>query len=218
VSVEVEHRKAPERLPGAAETPWELRVSRRSADLRAGERPWVAGPTRRGLRVTAQVGRRGLKRARGRARAKARATARRRRAPKGVRRLWDHGRGTRAERAQATGSPRSVRPRIPQSSGLHRTGDERPQRQARGSDAALRHGPSVRKSLASENPMSGSGPSESARPEGDQSVEGARNPEDGRRSDREVRTKPIPPPTSLKGRGTSGGATRSGRTGEGAST
>jgi len=45
VSVGVEHRKAPERLPDAAETPWELRVSRRSAGLRAGERPWVAGPT-----------------------------------------------------------------------------------------------------------------------------------------------------------------------------
>ena len=91
-------------------------------------------------------------------------------------RPWNQG-----GRAQATGSPRSFRPRIPQSSRLYRTGDERPQRSPRRSDAWRRHGPSVRKSLASENPTSGSRPSESARPEGDQSVEGARNPEDGRR-------------------------------------
>jgi hypothetical protein len=47
-------------------------------------------------------------------------------------------------------------------------------------DAAMRHGLPVRKSLASENLMSGSGPSVSARPEGEQAVERVRNPEDGR--------------------------------------
>jgi len=46
--------------------------------------------------------------------------------------------------------------------------------------AAMRHGLPVRKSFTSENPRSGSGPSESARPEGEQAVEGVRNPEDGR--------------------------------------
>jgi hypothetical protein len=51
-------------------------------------------------------------------------------------------------------------------------------------DAETRHGLSVRKSLSSENPMSGSGPSESARPEGDQTVEAARNREDGKVLDR----------------------------------
>jgi len=39
--------------------------------------------------------------------------------------------------------------------------------------------PCVRKSYSSGNPMSGSGPSVSARREGEQTVEGARNPEDG---------------------------------------
>jgi len=56
--------------------------------------------------------------------------------------------------------------------------------------------------------MSGSGPSVSARPEGDQPVEGVRNPEDGRRrAGRPGAT--IPPLMSLKGRETPGGATRS---------
>jgi hypothetical protein len=41
-------------------------------------------------------------------------------------------------------------------------------------------GLSVRKSPASDNPMSGSGPSVSARSEGEQTVERVRNPEDGR--------------------------------------
>jgi hypothetical protein len=45
----------------------------------------------------------------------------------------------------------------------------------------MHHGLPDRKSVASENPMSGSGPSVSARPEGEQTVEGAKNPEDGRR-------------------------------------
>jgi hypothetical protein len=44
----------------------------------------------------------------------------------------------------------------------------------------MRVSPDARKSSASENPMSGSGPSESASQEGEQPVEGVRNPEDGR--------------------------------------
>jgi len=78
----------------------------------------------------------------------------------------------------------------------------------RRSDVPVHDGLSVRKSLTSENPMSGSGPSVSARPEGDQTVEGARNPEDGRRrAGRPDAT--IPPLMSLKGRETPGGAIRS---------
>jgi len=53
--------------------------------------------------------------------------------------------------------------------------------------AAMRHGLPVRKSLRGENPRSGSGPSVSARPEGDQTVEGVRNPEDGRCRARQAR-------------------------------
>jgi hypothetical protein len=54
-------------------------------------------------------------------------------------------------------------------------------------DAAMRHGLPARKSLASENPKSGSGPSVPARPEGEQTVEGVRNPEDGRLRVRQTR-------------------------------
>jgi hypothetical protein len=69
-------------------------------------------------------------------------------------------------------------------------------------------GLAARKGFESENPMSGSGPSESARPEGEQTVEGAKNPEDGRcRAGRSDMT--IPPLMSLKGRKTPGGAIRS---------
>jgi hypothetical protein len=83
-------------------------------------------------------------------------------------------------------------------------------------DAAMRHGLPVRKSLASENLMSGSGPSVSARSEGEQPVEGVRNPEDGRCRARQARDVRIPPLMSLERRETPGGATRSGMTGEGA--
>jgi len=81
--------------------------------------------------------------------------------------------------------------------------------------AAMRHGLLLRKSLASENPKSGSGPSESARSEGEQPVEGVRNPEDGRLRARQTRSNRISPLMSLKGRETPGGANRSGMTGEG---
>jgi len=46
-------------------------------------------------------------------------------------------------------------------------------------DTATCPGLTVRKDSASENPMSGSGPSVSARPRREQAVERARNPEDG---------------------------------------
>jgi len=81
--------------------------------------------------------------------------------------------------------------------------------------AAMRHGLPVRKSLASENPKSGSGPSVSARSEGEQPVEGVRNPEDGRCQARQTWNIRISPLMSLKGRATPGGASRSGMTGEG---
>jgi len=81
--------------------------------------------------------------------------------------------------------------------------------------AATHHGLPARKGLADENPRSGSGPSVSATPEGEQPVEGVRNPEDGRCRARQARVIRISPPMSLKGRETPGGATRSGRTGEG---
>jgi hypothetical protein len=88
----VEHRKAPERLPDAVETPWELLISRRSAGFRAGQTPCGAGPKRHG-----SPRRGGLKRVRGRAGAKALVTARGSWAPKGACGLWNHGRGTRAD-------------------------------------------------------------------------------------------------------------------------
>jgi hypothetical protein len=75
--------------------------------------------------------------------------------------------------------------------------------------AAMHHGLSARKGVQSENPRSGSGPSESARPEGEQPVVGVRNPEDGKCRAWNARVIRIPPPMSLKGRETPGGATRS---------
>jgi hypothetical protein len=62
----------------------------------------------------------------------------------------------------------------------HRGGDD-------AVDTARCHGLTVRKDFESVNPMSGSGPSVSARPEGEQTVEGVRNPEDGRSWVRQTR-------------------------------
>jgi len=73
----------------------------------------------------------------------------------------------------------------------------------------MHHGLSARKGVQSENPRSGSGPSESARPEGEQSVEGVRNPEDGKCRAWNARVLRIPPLMSLKGHETPGGAIRS---------
>jgi len=84
-------------------------------------------------------------------------------------RPWNQG-----GRAQVPTRLRSSRSRIPQSSRLQGTADE-------GAQGARQRvsGPTVLKGPSSENPMSGSGPSESARPEGEQTVEGVRNPGDG---------------------------------------
>jgi len=57
-------------------------------------------------------------------------------------------------------------------------GDEH-RRQRGAADAETRLGLAVRKVSSSENPMSGSGPSVSARLRREQTVEGVKNPEDG---------------------------------------
>ena len=64
--------------------------------------------------------------------------------------------------------------------------------------------------------MSGSGPSVSARPKGEEPVERARDPEDGACRVWQARVMRIPSPMSLEGRETPGGATRPGMAGEGA--
>jgi len=84
-------------------------------------------------------------------------------------RPWNQG-----GRAQVPSRLRSSRPRIPQSSRLQSTVDEGAQETRR-----RVFGLPARKSLARENPMSGSGPSVSATSEGEQTVERVRNPEDG---------------------------------------
>jgi hypothetical protein len=72
VSVGVEHRKAPERLPDAARTPWKLRTSREPLASGSVEHPGVPGPKRHG-----SPRRGGPKHEGGRAAAKAAATVRR---------------------------------------------------------------------------------------------------------------------------------------------
>jgi len=67
-------------------------------------------------------------------------------------------------------------------------------------DAATRLGLPARKGPTSENPMSGSGPSESARLEGEQPAEGVRNPEGGRCRAWMARVIRIPSLKSLEGR------------------
>jgi hypothetical protein len=64
--------------------------------------------------------------------------------------------------------------------------------------------------------MSGSGPSVSARPKGDEAAERAKYPEGGVCRVRQTRVMRIPSPMSLEGRETPGGATRPGMAGEGA--
>jgi len=181
VPVGVEHRKAPERLPEAARTPWELRISsRRSAGPLVGERPWGADPKHHG---SPRCG--GFKRARGRAGAKAPATTGGWCASEGARKPWDHGRGTRTEglkRLRVCGALDLVFLRV--------RGCRAPRTKGR-RGAAMHHGLSARKGVTSENPRSGSGPSESARPEGEQPVEGVRNPEDGRCRVRQTRVNRI---------------------------
>jgi hypothetical protein len=82
--------------------------------------------------------------------------------------------------------------------------------------AATHHGCSIRKGRTSRNPMSGSGPSVSARPKGDEAAERAKYPEGGVCRVRQTRVMRIPSPMSLEGRETPGGATRPGMAGEGA--
>jgi len=101
---------------GAAGTPRELRVSRRSAGSRIGERPWGAGSTRYG-----SPSRRGRKRARGPVGAKALATVREWCASKGISGVLGPWPWNQGGRAQVLRSLRSLRPRIPQSSRLMST-------------------------------------------------------------------------------------------------
>jgi hypothetical protein len=198
VPVGVEHWKAPERLPDAARTPWKLRISRRSAGFRAGETPWGAefeaswfAQTRRTQACEGTSGsesscdRPGMMCFEGGSEALE---------PRPWNQNW---------RAQVPWSPQSFQTSY---SSEFEAAKHCGQEGAAG--AAMHHGLPFRKSVPSENPMSGSGPSVSARPEGEQTVEGARNPEDGRcRTGRSDMT--IPPLMSLKGRETPGGATRS---------
>jgi hypothetical protein len=98
------HRKAPERLPSAAGTSWELRTSRRSAGSRVGETPWCAGPMRHG-----SPRRLGGKRGRGRRGRESVPRLGDDGLRRGTRRSWDHGRGTstrRLKRLQGEGGDR----------------------------------------------------------------------------------------------------------------
>ena len=116
------HRKAPERLPEAARTPWEPRISRRSAGFRIGETPW--GAARRGMVRPAAEGE------------SARGDQWRRKPPRrsgdgvlrrgtsGVLGPWPR---NQDGRAQALWSLRSLRPRIPQSKRPMSTVGERAQ-------------------------------------------------------------------------------------------
>lgn len=82
--------------------------------------------------------------------------------------------------------------------------------------AATHHGRPIRKGCKSKNPMSGSGPSVSARRKGEEPAERVRDPEGGTCRVRQTRVIRIPSPMSLEGRETPGGATRPGMAGEGA--
>jgi hypothetical protein len=64
--------------------------------------------------------------------------------------------------------------------------------------------------------MSGSGPSVSARPKGEEPAARVKDPEGGVCRVRQTRVMRIPSPMSLEGRETPGGATRPGMAGEGA--
>jgi|SwirhirootsSR2_FD_contig_111_12744_length_969_multi_5_in_0_out_0_2 hypothetical protein len=113
-------------------------------------------------------------------------------------RPWDQGR-----QAQVPWSLRSFQTSYSSEFEAWSTVDERAQRVRRRTTASL----SERASR--EEPQSGSGPSVSARLEGEEPVEGVRNPEDGTCRVRQARVMRISPPMSLKGRRTPGGANRS---------
>jgi len=103
----------------AARTPWELRISRRSAGLGTGERPWGADPKRHGsprlLRVRAREGTSGCESSRDGPWMMCFEGGSVTLGP----RPWNQG-----GRAQVPSSRRSFRPRIPQSSRLWSTADE----------------------------------------------------------------------------------------------
>ena len=130
-------------------------------------------------------------------------------APEGARWLWDHGRGTRVGRSKCLrgcGALCLVFLRVrdmwaPWTKGRRKRGD------------AFR--PDHSKEPCERNPMSGSGPSVSARSEGEQPVEGVRNPEDGRCRALDGPGDTDPSAEVAEGARTSRGATRSCRTGEG---
>lgn len=188
VPVEVEHREAPERLPEAAETPWKSRVSSDGDPSVRGSVKHPEAPVQvvmvrpDGLDESARGDQRGRNLPR--------------RTAGGVLRRGLGGPGTTAVGPGPAGSSacrvcgafdlvflRVRGCRAPWTSGCR--------------GAAMHHGLPVRKGVTSWNPRSGSGPSESAGPEGEQSVEGARNPRDGRCRARHARVIRIPPPMSL---------------------
>lgn len=187
VPVGVEHRKAPERLPDCSKNPKgvaDLSKTRWLSDWSnaLGRRPeasWFA-QTRR---VEAREGTSGGESSRD---------------GPGVMnfeggsvalgpRPWNQG-----EEAQASWSRRSLQTSY---SSEFEAVEHRRREGAAG--AATHHGLCTRKSFSSKNPRSGSGPSVSARPEGDEPVEGAKNPEDGSCRVRQARVMQIPLPMSL---------------------
>jgi len=196
------HRKAPERLPDAAETPWESRISSRSVGP-GSEDPEV--PIRR------VAVRRGAEdeSTRGDVRARARATVRGGALRRGATTSWNHGRGTRAGGLKGAGTfgthdliPSKVRGR----------GAPRAMARSRRGNASRPH---RSKGSRSRNPMSGSGCHVPAKVERAQTVEGAKNPADGSCRVRQTRDQRISSSASLEGRKTPGGAIRPGRAGEG---
>jgi len=182
VSDGVEHREAPERLPDAARTPWELRISRRSVGFRTGQTPWDAGSTRRGLRVTALAQTPRAQACEGKSGSESSCDGPEMMCSEGGLKTLEPCTWNQVGRAQASSRPWSFRTSY---SSEFEAAEHHGRQDAAG--AAMRHGLPVRKSLMGENPKSGSGPSVSARPEGDQTVEGARNPEDGRCRARQAR-------------------------------
>jgi hypothetical protein len=165
----VEHREAPERLPDAARTPWELRIS----------------PEIRRFPGWSKTLRCRVRRAMVRPDAEDASTRGDERGRKPLRRPGDHelrrglpGSGTTAVEPGRTGSSAWEAAELSTSySSEFEAVEHRGRKGAAG--AATHSGLPARKSRRSENPTSGSGPSESARLQGEQTVEGVRNPEDG---------------------------------------
>jgi hypothetical protein len=189
VSSGVAHREAPERLPEQRKPHGSCGSPADPLDSPLAKDPAVPGPTRHG-----SPRRRGFVRVRG-----MRGRKPLRRCGSDVLRRGLGSSGTTAVepgqgRLKRLGACGAFRPRIPQSSRLGAPW-------ARGcSGCGNASRPSCPKELFREEPRSGSGPSVSARPEGEEPVEGVRNPEDGTCRVRQTRVMRIPPPMSLKGR------------------